>query len=117
MRGEYCKFVCHILQVMVMALNSYPNDPKEFYESSYLKRCVHIFSNTMLQNYTKVSYEWVHAYHFDNEQEEFINDDVIYDIIAIFDSINYESKKDLFNFFLILPSSDQLDQRTVALSF
>lgn len=60
----------------------------------------------MLQTYGKISSEWVNAYHFDNEKEEFINDDIVFDIISIFDSINLEPKKELFSAFLVLPCSD-----------
>ena len=82
-----------------------------------MKKSVHVFCSIMLENYGKISSEWGDTYHFDNEKEEFINDDIMHDIISIFDLIEIEAKKDLFNYFLILPSSDQLERRTVALSF
>jgi hypothetical protein len=71
----------------------------------------------MLATFEKYTSDWALTYHFDNEKEEFINDDTHAEIITIFDSINIQAKRDLFKYFFILPSSDEINLRTVALSY
>lgn len=100
MEKQYNKFVLSILLILVCSLNSYILSGIDVYQTLFVKASVKMFNDLFLYRLkSKINTDWVYTYHFDNEKEEFINEDISYDIISIFDSINIDVKREFVNLF------------------
>lgn len=117
MKKGFSTYVYYNLLIIAAVLNNYNVFNQKFSEIKFMQKCFNIFNYIMVQTYEKVSEEWSNAYHFDNEREEFINDDIIFDIVSIFDTIQIEAKKEIFSYCLAVTGSVDIVQKTVALSY